>query len=148
MRKSPDNANAALGGGGAAEKTSQGNDKHYSYKKFSSQSQGLTALLHYVGRGRYHASFRGERLVEHSKDPECELARAMLELGLHGTVLLCDGSTGVRRSSFDIERLAQYRCTETEGVPRFRRVACAQLPQTGESKHARSVASGERRVAP
>jgi hypothetical protein len=49
----------------------------------------------------------GKLLVERSRDPECDAARALLALGHTGKLTLCDGKTGIPRTIIDIERAAR-----------------------------------------
>ena len=97
----------------------------------------LKARLHPIwkpGMGyRYSVVFRGQLLVEHSRDPECDAARALLAKGFTGKLTLLDGKTGKPRIIIDIEKAARLRTVETGNAPRFRNVACAQGPQTAET---------------
>jgi len=147
--KPPDhNANAALGGGGAAgKKACKKYSENLSYKHPSFPAQELTGFLHYRGHGRYDVFFQGKRLVTASRDSECEFARALVSLGISGIVSICDARTGARRSHFDIEHLAQYRCTETEGAPRFRKLTRAERALTDERSVADSAAPEQEQVA-
>jgi hypothetical protein len=73
---------------------------------------------------RYSVIFKGKLLVERSRDPECDAARALLAKGITGKLTMLDGKTGKPRIIIDIERAA--RCTVEEGPngPRF--VKCRQ----------------------
>ena len=74
----------------------------------------------------------GETLVKGSRDPETDLARALLARGLTGKVMAMDANTGKHRSTVDIEQAAKLR-TESGTYPRFRKAeACAGTPYTGE----------------
>jgi hypothetical protein len=44
---------------------------------------------------RYSVIFRGKLLVENSRDPECDAARALLARGITGKLTMCDGKTGL-----------------------------------------------------
>ena len=123
--RTPPNMRTPPGLGAAPRETRQCG-LHNPYNSSASHAQALTAFLHYRGHGRFDASFKGQRLVVNSRDPECALARELLALGHTGLVSVCDGKTGAPRSQFDIERLAQYRCVETANAPRFRKLACAE----------------------
>ena len=70
----------------------------------------------------------GETLVKGSRDPETDLARALLARGLTGKVMAMDANTGKHRSTVDIEQAAKLR-TESGTYPRFRKAeACAGTP--------------------
>jgi hypothetical protein len=87
----------------------------------------LTARLHpkWVGGRdgyRYSVICRGELIVDHSRDPECDAARALLAMGYTGKLTMLDGKTGRPRTIIDIERAAQRTCTEGPHGPRFKTV--------------------------
>jgi hypothetical protein len=69
----------------------------------------MKARLHPVGNGRYSILFDGKLLVENSRDPECDAARALLAREYTGKLSLCDGRTGISRTIIDIERAAKLR---------------------------------------
>lgn len=94
-------------------------------------SQALSALLFYQDRGRYNVTFGGVPIVVGSADPETDLARALLERGLTGTVTIRDGKTGIARTFIDIEMAAAHRTVETGSAPRFRRLTCAERAPAG-----------------
>ena len=81
----------------------------------------LTARLHPIkpkkGGEVYSVIFRGKLLVERSKEPEFDAARALLGKGITGKLTLLDGKTGKPRIVIDIEQLAQL-CVK-EGPLRF-----------------------------
>jgi hypothetical protein len=82
----------------------------------------LTARLHpkWVGGRdgyRYSVICRGELIVDRSRDPECDAARALKAIGHTGKLTLLDGKTGKPRIVIDIEQLAQL-CVK-EGPLRF-----------------------------
>ncbi len=54
----------------------------------------------------------GKLLVERSRDPECDAARALLAKGITGKLCLCDGKTGVPRIVIDIEKAAKLTVRE------------------------------------
>jgi hypothetical protein len=54
----------------------------------------------------------GKLLVESSRDPECDAARALLTRGITGVLTLCDGKTGNPRTIIDIEKAAKLRVSE------------------------------------
>ena len=60
------------------------------------------------GRGGYVYSVihDGKLLVERSRDPECDAARALLAKGITGKLVMCDGKTGVPRTIINIEKAA------------------------------------------
>jgi hypothetical protein len=71
-----------------------------------------------LGQGeRYFVIFDGKLLVEHSRDPECDAARALLALGYTGTLHMLDRKTGRSRTIIDIYRAASL-CVK-EGPLRF-----------------------------
>lgn len=77
----------------------------------------LTARLHpkwVGGRDGYHYSVicRGELIVDRSRDPECDAARALLARGITGELTLLDGKTGKPRIIIDIEKCARLRGSE------------------------------------
>jgi len=54
---------------------------------------------HWTGSGyRYSVLFQGELLLERSRDPECDAARALEARGITGKLTLCDGKTGIPRT--------------------------------------------------
>ena len=71
---------------------------------------------------RYSVLFDGKLLVDRSRDPECDAARALLAKGITGKLTLCDGKTGVPRTVIDIEKAARLTASEEsrDGF-RFRR---------------------------
>jgi hypothetical protein len=77
----------------------------------------MKARLHPLGNGSYSVIFDGKLLVERSRDPECDAARALLALGHTGKLTLCDGKTGKPRTIIDIKRAAGL-CVK-EGPLRF-----------------------------
>src|SRR5262245_31178869 len=87
---------------------------------------------------RYSVIFRGELLIERSRDPECEAARAMLAKGFTGTLLMLDGKTGKPRILINIEKAAGLTTEEGPRGPRF--VKCHQTvvdrPYAAETKTA------------
>ena len=58
----------------------------------------------------YDVLFDGEIIVCNSRDPEHDLARALLARGIKGLVEVRDGKTGVPRSRVNIEKAAKW-CT-------------------------------------
>ena len=64
----------------------------------------------------YSVIYDGKLLVERSRDPECDAARALVANGITGKLTMCDGKTGKPRTIIDIERAAKLTAEET-GVP-------------------------------
>jgi hypothetical protein len=106
----------------------------------------LRARLHprwVGGRDGYHYNvlFDGKLLIERSRDPECDAARALLGKGVTGKLHLSDAGGfsvkrkpapwGIRyiytsrppmlRAIIDIETAAKLTVEETGGIPRFRK---------------------------
>ena len=78
---------------------------------------------HWIG-GRtgyvYSVICEGQLLVERSRDPECDAARALVAKGITGELTLLDGKTGSPRTIINIEKAAQRTCTEGPHGPRSR----------------------------
>src|SRR5215510_1943251 len=84
----------------------------------------LKARLHprWTSAGyRYSVIFRGKLLVERSRDPECDAARALVAKGITGKLTMLDGKTGKPRTIIDIEKAALLTAEEGPNAPRFRR---------------------------
>jgi hypothetical protein len=65
--------------------------------------------------------FDGKLLVDHSRDPECDAARALLAKGITGKLVMCDGKTGIPRTIINIEKAAKLRASdESRDGLRFR----------------------------
>jgi hypothetical protein len=60
----------------------------------------------------YSVLFNGTLLVERSRDPEHDAARALLAQGIAGKLTLCDGKTGIPRTIIDIEKAAKLTVRE------------------------------------
>jgi len=58
----------------------------------------------------YDVTFSGETIVSNSRDPEHDLARALLARGIKGLVEVRDGKTDMPRSRVNIEKAAKW-CT-------------------------------------
>jgi hypothetical protein len=56
-------------------------------------------------------------LVAGSRDPELDAARALLALGIDGTLTMLDGKTGKPRSIVNIEKAATLTVEEVRTVP-------------------------------
>jgi hypothetical protein len=63
----------------------------------------------------------GKLLVDRSRDPECDAARALLALGYTGKLTMLDGKTGKPRTIIDIEKAAKLTAEEGPCAPRFRK---------------------------
>ena len=86
----------------------------------------LTARLHpkWVGGRdgyRYSVICRGELIVDRSRDPESDAARALKAMGHTGELTMLDGKTGVPRTIINIEKAATLAVEETGGAPRLRK---------------------------
>jgi hypothetical protein len=90
----------------------------------------MKARLHPVSNGSYSVIFDGKLLVERSRDPECDAARALLALGHTGKLTLCDGKTGKPRTIIGIERAARLTTEEGPNGPRFRRFRAVENEPT------------------
>jgi hypothetical protein len=105
----------------------------------------LTARLHphWIGGNAgyvYSVVCAGELLVDRSRDPECDAARALLAKGITGKLTMLDGKTGIPRTIIDIEKAAQLRVSETGNAPRFRKVeAYAGGPYSPETDEVGTV---------
>ena len=83
---------------------------------------------------KYNVTFAGEIIVEQSRDPETDLARALLAQGHTGKVTMLDGATGKPWTIIDIEKAAKVRTVETGTHPRFRRIErYAESPPAAET---------------
>jgi hypothetical protein len=71
--------------------------------------------------GLYGVTLGGELVVEDSRDPEHDLARALLSRGVTGFVVVLDANTGKHRSTVNIEKAAKFATVETGSYPRLRR---------------------------
>jgi hypothetical protein len=78
----------------------------------------LTVELFPLGH-LYNVTFDGELIVEHSRDPETDLARALKARGLTGMVDMLDGATGRLRAIINIEKAARLKVEEGPNGPRF-----------------------------
>ena len=81
----------------------------------------LRARLHPLGAGRYSVVFDGKLLIERSRDPECDAARALLKHGYTGKLHMLDGKTGKPRTIINIEKAAKLTTEEGPNGPLFRR---------------------------
>ena len=69
----------------------------------------------------YSVVYDGKLLVDRSRDPECDAARALRAQGITGELTLLDGKTGKPRTIIDIANAARLTVEETGGMPRFRK---------------------------
>jgi hypothetical protein len=76
----------------------------------------MKARLHHHA-GSYSVLFDGKLLVEGSRDPECDAARALLARGYTGTLHMLDGKTGIPRTIIEIERAAKVTTKEGRHRP-------------------------------
>ena len=63
--------------------------------------------------------FRGKLIVDRSRCPECDAARALLAMGFTGKLTMLDGKTGKPRTIIDIEKAARLTTEEGPRGPRF-----------------------------
>jgi hypothetical protein len=61
---------------------------------------------------RYSVEFDSELIVEGSRDPEHDFARALLARGLTAKVIMLDANTGKPRTIIDIEKAAKLTVSE------------------------------------
>jgi hypothetical protein len=90
----------------------------------SSQAPALIAVLIPPVRrtgvpytGTYSLEFRGDCILDGSRNPECDLARVLVGRGITGTVKVIDAVTGKHRTTVNIEKAARL-CVK-EGPLRF-----------------------------
>ena len=77
----------------------------------------MKARLHPIWVGgrdgyRYSVLYDGKLLVDRSRDPECNAARALLAKGITGKLTMLDGKTGKPRSIIDVEKAARLTVSE------------------------------------
>ena len=104
----------------------------------------------------YDVVFSGETIVTDSRDPDHDLARALLASGIKGKVTMHDGNTGKPRTVINIEKAAKW-CADSNGKPyRWkpyeraavrgyrpgRRHGCCLTPPGGGRKKFEAVAAG------
>jgi hypothetical protein len=63
---------------------------------------------------RYVVTFNGKPLVDHSRDPEHDAARALKALGYTGKFHMIDVKTDKHRMTVDIEKAAELTVVELE----------------------------------
>jgi hypothetical protein len=61
---------------------------------------------------RYSVIHDGKLLVDRSREPECDAARALLAQGITGKLTMLDGKTGIPRTVVDIEKAAKLRTVD------------------------------------
>jgi hypothetical protein len=85
--------------------------------------------------GRYDVTFDGEIIVKGSRDPETDLARALLAQGITGTVMVVDANTGKHRTTVNIQKAAKLKAEEGPHGPRFVRFqeTVVERPHAGET---------------
>jgi hypothetical protein len=96
-------------------------------------SQSLRARLHPLPNGRYSVILDGRLLVDQSRDPECDAARALLAMGHTGRLHMLDGKTGRPRTIIDIEKAAKVTTKEGRHGPYFAKLTApdrASSPET------------------
>jgi hypothetical protein len=106
----------------------------------------LKARLHPIkaaGGYRYSVIFGGELLVDRSRDPECDAARALMARGIVGKLTLLDSATGKPRTVIDIEKAAKLTVEEGPHGPRFAkyRTAVDRAPSPASDQAGREVAN-------
>src|SRR5262245_812515 len=95
----------------------------------------LKARLHPLPNGRYSVILDGKLLVQGSRDPECDAARALLATGLTGKLTMLDGETGVPRSIINIEKAAKLTVKEGRHGPYFAKLTAPdRAPTAGEAE--------------
>ena len=104
---------------------------------------------HWIG-GRtgyvYSVIYEGQLLVERSRDPECDAARALVAKGITGELTPLDGKTGRPRTIINIERAAKLTAEEGPCTPllrKYRERYQRDRPETG-SGATTLPASGDR----
>jgi hypothetical protein len=77
-------------------------------------------------------TFHGETVVKGSRDPETDLARALLARGITGMVKVLDANTGKHRTTVNIEKTAKLRTVEAPHGPVFVKHRPLDQSYTGE----------------
>lgn len=78
----------------------------------------LTARRHKVGIDRWSVLFDGKLLIEKSRDPETDAARALVAMGVTGKLTMQD-KDGRPLCVIDIEKAAKVEAVEDGRGPRF-----------------------------
>jgi hypothetical protein len=108
----------------------------------------LKARLHPLWTGseyRYSVILDGKLLVERSRDPECDAARALVAQGITGKLTMLDGKNGRPRTIIDIEKAAKLRTREGRCAPYFAPVETS--PQASSKPETIDPVSDSREVA-
>jgi hypothetical protein len=83
----------------------------------------------------YDVLLDGQTIVSNSRDPEHDLARALLARGIKGVAEVIDGKTGKPRSRVNIEKAAKWCVGSNLERYKFRPpVAADSSPPAGESE--------------
>jgi hypothetical protein len=94
---------------------------------------------HWTSAGyRYSVVFNNELLVERSRDPECDAARALLAQGITGKLTLLEGKTGRPRTITDIERAARL-CVKEGPLRLAAYESRPESPLTAETEEAEAA---------
>ena len=94
----------------------------------------------------YSVIFEGKLIVDRSRDPECDAARALVAMGRTGKLTMLDGKTGCPRSIINIETAAKLATSEDQR--RLRLVKWKPIPtdlkapQSGDGKPPSPEAGG------
>ena len=81
------------------------------------KSAYLHAPVHKEGvlyTGRYSVEFDDELIIQDSRDPEHDLARALLARGITGQVTVIDAKTLMLRTIVNIEKAAKLRTVDPD----------------------------------
>ena len=68
---------------------------------------------------RYNVLMDGERIVTRSRNPDTDVARALLARGITGKLTILDGEAKTPRLRLDIERAAKITVSEDQRRMRF-----------------------------
>ena len=79
----------------------------------------MKARLHPIWTGgrdgyRYSVLYDGKLLVERSRDPETDAARALLAKGMTGKLTMLNGKTGRPRTLINIEKAAKLSTVDRQ----------------------------------
>jgi len=83
--------------------------------------------------GLYHVRFRGELIIQRSRDPEFDLARELLARGFGGEVKIIDALTGKHRSTVNITKAAGLTVKEGAHGPYFAKQTLSDRAPTAET---------------
>ena len=85
----------------------------------------------------YSVIYDGKLLVERSRDPECDAARALVAKGITGKLTILDGKTGLPRTIINVAKAAKLRVAEeSKNGLRFRTVYPATSAYSPEDEAA------------